>query len=117
MLMGTSRLDNSLGRKRDQPNSKSLQNLNYNDLRSRIGTLPEPDHQSISKSLDRKSENQSRLQSPEMSDEDRTNDSDNSSGETWDGGKSACGEVRFVSSYEKESVEVPIHDSTRHGVE
>jgi len=115
--MGTSRLNHSLSRERDQPNSKSLQNLNDNDLRSRIGTLPEPDHQSISKSLNRKSEDQSRLQSPEMSDEDCTNDGDNSSGETWDGSKSTGGEVRFVPSYEKESVEVPIHNPTRHGVE
>lgn len=93
VLMGTSRLDNSLSGERDQPNTKSLQNLNNNNLRSRIGTLPKPDHQSISKSLDRKSKDQSRLQSPEMSDEDCTNDGDDSSGETWDGSKSACGEV------------------------
>ena len=52
-----------------------------------------------------------------MSNEDSTNNSDDSSGETWDGSKSAGGEVRFVPGYEEESVKVPIYDSTRHGME
>jgi hypothetical protein len=52
-----------------------------------------------------------------MSNEDRTDDSHNGSGETRDGSKSACGEVRFVPGDEEESVKVPIYDSTRHGVE
>jgi hypothetical protein len=52
-----------------------------------------------------------------MSNEDRTDDSDDSSGETWDGSKSTGGEVRFVPGYEEEGIEVPIHDSTRHGME
>ena len=117
MLVGTSRLNNRLSRERDQSNSKTLQDLNNDDFRSRIRTLPKPDHQPISKSLDRKSKDQSRLQPPKMSNEDSTDDSDDSSGKTWDGSKSACGKVRFVPGYEEESVEVPIYDSTRHGME
>jgi hypothetical protein len=52
-----------------------------------------------------------------MSNEDCTNNGDNGSCETWDGSKSTGGEVGFVPGYEEEGIEVPIHDSTRHGME
>ena len=117
MFMGTSRLNDSLGRERDQSDSETLQDLNNDDLGSGVCTLPESNHQPISKSLNRESQDQSWLQPPEVSNENRSNDSDNGGRETWDGSKSTCGEVRLVTSDKEESIEVSVYDSTRHRME
>lgn len=77
--MGTSRLDDSLGRERDHTDTESFEDLNDDDFGLRVGTLSESDHETISERLKRKSNDDDRLQSSDVSSGNGGNDGDDHS--------------------------------------
>lgn len=79
VLVGTSRLDDSLGGERDHTNTESFEDLNNDDLRLRVGALSESDHETIGQRLNCKPKDDDRLQSSEISSSNGGTDGDDGS--------------------------------------